>query len=77
VSCPGVEDLVEDGVTGRIVDRDPAALFRAVSSLIADPDVTHSFGQAAATAAKHRRLTPSGRRLAHFLEAILSRKQLH
>jgi len=77
VSCPGVDDLIEDGVSGRIVDHDPAALVRAIDSLIADPEVSHRLGHAAAATAERRRLTPSGRRLAQFLEAILSRKQLH
>jgi glycosyltransferase involved in cell wall biosynthesis len=76
-SCSGVGDLIEDGVSGRVVDRDPAALAQAVDSLIADPDVAHRFGNAAAAVAGHRRLTPAGKRLARFLEEILSRKQLH
>ncbi len=42
VSFPGVEDLIEDGVSGRIVDRDPAALSEAVDFLIADPDVSRT-----------------------------------
>jgi glycosyltransferase involved in cell wall biosynthesis len=77
VSCTGVEDLVEDGLSGRIVNRDPAALASAVDDLIADPDTAHRFGKTAATAAEDRRLAPVGRRLARFLEAILSQIQLH
>ena len=77
VSYPGVEDLIEDGVNGRIVDRDPAALSGAIDILIADPDVAHNFGQAAAATAVDRRLAPIGRRLGEFLEETISRKQLH
>jgi glycosyltransferase involved in cell wall biosynthesis len=77
VSYPGVEDLIEDGVTGRIVDRDPAALASTVDFLITDSNVAERFGSAAAAAAADRRLAPVGRRLARFLEETLSRKQLH
>ena len=77
VSYPGVEDLIEDGITGRIVDRDPAALASTVDFLITDSNVADRFGSAAAAAAADRRLAPVGRRLAQFLEEILSRKQLH
>jgi glycosyltransferase involved in cell wall biosynthesis len=77
VSSPGVEDLIEDGISGRIVDRDPADLSEAVAFLIADPDVSERFGNAAAAAAENRRLVPTGERLARFLESVLSQKQLH
>jgi glycosyltransferase involved in cell wall biosynthesis len=77
VSWPGVEDLIEDGVSGRIVDRDSSALSRAVDSLIAGPNAAHRLGTAAAEAAENRMLAPVGGRLARFLESILSRKQLH
>jgi glycosyltransferase involved in cell wall biosynthesis len=77
VSWPGVEDLIEDGVSGRIVDRDSSALARAVDSLIADPEAAHRLGTTAAEATKDRMLITVGRRLAHFLDSILSRKQLH
>jgi len=77
VSCPGVEDLIDDGVCGRVVDRDPGALAPAVDFIIANPDVAHRFGNAAATAAENRRLAPIGRRLAEFLEGILSKIRLH
>jgi glycosyltransferase involved in cell wall biosynthesis len=76
-SWPGVEDLVEDGVSGRIVDHDPAALADAVEFFITNPDVAHLFGDAAATAAENRRLAPIGRRLAQFLEEVLTQKKLH
>jgi len=77
VSCPGVEDLIEDGVSGRIVGRDPAALASTVDFLITDSNVADRFGSAATAAAADRRLQPVGRRLAQFLEEILSKKQLH
>jgi glycosyltransferase involved in cell wall biosynthesis len=77
VACSGVEDLIDDGVSGRIVDRDPAVLSEAVDSLIANPDAAHRFGDAAATAARDRRLASVGSRLARYLEEVLPQKQLH
>jgi len=77
VSHPGVEDLIDDGVSGRIVDPDPSALARAADSLLADPNAAPRFGDTAATVAEDRRLAPVGRRLAQFLEATLARERLH
>lgn len=77
VSCSGVADLVEDGITGRIVNRNPAALVSAVDSLIADPEIAHRYVRAATAAAEGRRFVQVGRSLAQFLDAVLSRKQLH
>jgi len=71
VSCPGVEDLVEDGVTGRFVGRDPVALADAVSVLIKEPERSRRLGGAAADAAAQRRFAPVGERLAVFLDGIL------
>ncbi len=71
VSCPGVEDLVEDGVTGRIVGRDPVALADAASALIKDPERSRRLGGAAAEAVARRRFAPVGERLAVFLDGIL------
>ena len=72
ISCSGVEDLVEDGVTGRIVDRNPAALASAIDYLIADSEVAHRFGKTAAKAANCRRLAPSGKHLAAFFDTTLN-----
>ncbi|MFV2073421.1 MAG: glycosyltransferase family 4 protein [Thermoanaerobaculales bacterium] len=66
----GVEDLIEDGRTGRIVAADPAMLARAVSVLLTDPEARRRLGSAGATVAEDRRLVPSGRRLAAFLASI-------
>jgi glycosyltransferase involved in cell wall biosynthesis len=76
-SWPGVDDLIEDGVSGRITDRDSSSLARTADCLIADPASAHRLGTAAADAAAKRTLAPAGRRLAHFLESVNSRKQLH
>jgi len=76
VAYPGVEDLVEDGVSGRVADRDPTALSEAIDDFIAHPEVAHRFGQAAADAAKERRFVPVGRRLAQFLEKVHSHIEL-
>jgi glycosyltransferase involved in cell wall biosynthesis len=71
VDWPGVVDLVEDGVSGRVVDRDPDALARAVFSLINEEETSRRLGSAAASAAEKRRMAPVGRRLARFLESTL------
>ena len=43
----GLPEVVEDGVTGLVVPRgDPAALARAIGSLLADPDRRREMGQA-------------------------------
>ncbi len=71
VSTSGVEDLIHDGVTGRIVDHNPAALAEAVGSLIADPGIARRLGPAAAAAAANRRFGHVGDRLARFLDKFL------
>ncbi len=71
-SYPGVGDLIDDGVDGRIVDRDPDALVKAVSSLINDSEAADRLGRAAAGSVVERRMAPVGDRLAHFLEGILA-----
>jgi glycosyltransferase involved in cell wall biosynthesis len=73
VSHPGVEDLVVDGVSGRIVDRDPAAVAHVVDSLVAGRESAARLGNAATIAAESRWLAPIGERLASFLEEILTR----
>jgi len=77
VSCPGVEDLIEDGVSGRIVIRNPAAMAKAVDSLIADSDVALRIGEASAVAVSDRRPVCVGECLVQFLEGVHSRVQLH
>jgi glycosyltransferase involved in cell wall biosynthesis len=72
-SYPGVEDLVEDGVTGRLVSRDPVALAAAAKSLIKDPEKPRRMGDAAAEAAAERRFAPVGERFVRFLETILAK----
>jgi len=72
VSCPGVEDLVEDGVTGRIVDRSAGVLAEAANTLINNPESAHRLGEAAACAASKRQFTPTGNRLALFLDQVLA-----
>lgn len=69
-AADGVADLVEDGVTGRIVAPDPGSLAAAVDALLADPVAARTIGRAAAAATATRRLEPSGRRLAGFLDGL-------
>ena len=71
VSFPGVEDLVEDGVNGRVVVRDPAALAETVNALINDPESSRRLGHSAVDAASERQFAPVGKRIALFLDEIL------
>ena len=71
VSFPGVEDLVEDGVNGRVVVRDPAALAKAVNALINDPESSRRLGHSAVDAASERQFASVGKRIALFLDEIL------
>ena len=69
----GVGDLIDDGVNGRIVDRDPDALAKTICSLINDSGTAQRIGTAAGSAVGGRRLAPVGDRLAQFLDGIRSR----
>ena len=42
----GVRTVVRDGVTGTVVDRDPAELARAVRELLDDPERRQAYGEA-------------------------------
>ncbi len=66
----GVPDLIEDGVTGRIVQPAPEALAAAVTELVRDPSLSRLLGSRAAEAVTARRFVPAGRRLAAFLEDV-------
>jgi glycosyltransferase involved in cell wall biosynthesis len=66
-AIPGVDDLIDDGVTGRIVGRTSDALATAVSALLKDPQASRSLGESASRSADSRRFAPSGKRLAEFL----------
>jgi glycosyltransferase involved in cell wall biosynthesis len=68
----GVEDLVKDGVTGRIVSGGAESMAPEVSSLLCDRETASRLGKAAADAARDRRVIPSGRRLAEFLERVVA-----
>lgn len=70
VAQDGVADLVDDGVTGRIVDRDPGALAAAVDALVLDRAASRALAAAAAAAVASRRFEPCGRRLAAFLDTL-------
>jgi len=75
VELPGVEDLVEDRRTGRIVAPTPRALAGAVDELLADPDLAGRLGRAGATAVQGRRFAPVGRRLAEFLDELTAARR--
>jgi glycosyltransferase involved in cell wall biosynthesis len=71
-AIPGVGDLIDDNVNGRIVEGDPAALTNAVNSVIHDAETARRLGQAATASARNRWLAPVGEHLARFLEDVLS-----
>ena len=53
-AVPGIQELIQDGVTGRLVPhRDPAALADAIEALLADPTAA----AALAEAGRHQALT--------------------
>jgi glycosyltransferase involved in cell wall biosynthesis len=72
VALPGVEDLIENEVTGRIAPSAPVDLAEAVDALLRSPDVAHRLGEAAATAVEARRMAPVGHRMREFLEEVLN-----
>ncbi len=71
-AIPGVEDLIDHGLTGRIAPAQPQALATEIAALLADPEARRRIGAAGASAAKERRLVPSGRRLAEFLSQVVT-----
>jgi len=73
VAYPGVEDLIEDGVTGRVVDRSAGVLAEAGNTLINNHESARRLGEASARVASKRRLEPTGNRLALFLDHVLAR----
>jgi len=73
VAYPGVENLIEAGVTALIVDSDPVALADAAHALIKDSERSRRLGDAAAKAAAERRFGPVGERIARFIETIPAR----
>jgi glycosyltransferase involved in cell wall biosynthesis len=71
VARPGVEDLIEDGVTGLIASDGPADLADAVEVLLRSPEIARRLGDAAAIAVEARRFAPIGRRVKEFLKTVL------
>ena len=69
-AVPGVEDLVVDGRTGRVVQATAADLARAVAELLADRAAAARLAAAGREAVTERRLAPSGECLLRFLEEV-------
>ncbi len=67
----GVRDLIDDGVTGRIVPASPEALGEATAELLRQPALTVAMGIAAAEAAESRRFSAVGPAMAEVLRKIL------
>jgi glycosyltransferase involved in cell wall biosynthesis len=76
VSWPGVKDLIDDGLSGRVIDGDPRVLATSINCLINDREASRRLGDAARQAAEQRRMMPVGTRYAQFLERILAEKGL-
>lgn len=72
-AIPGIEDLIEDQRTGRIVPSSPDELAAAVSQLIRRPDRSIDMGRSAAEAVARRRFKPSGELLLAFFQELGSR----
>ncbi len=70
-AIPGVEDLILDRVTGRIVPGTPEDLASAVAELVRRPDLAAAMGRNAARAVEARRFRPVGEAILAFLERLL------
>lgn len=70
-AIPGVEDLVQDRVTGRIVPGTPEDLASSVAELVRRPDLAAAMGERAARAVETRRFRAVGSALLAFLERLL------
>jgi len=69
---PGVRDLIEDGVTGRIVPGEAEALAEAMGELLDQPHLARAMGSAAYLATESRRFPPLGLALSNYLEGIIA-----
>jgi len=73
----GVPELIQDGVTGRLVPReDPSALAKAVEEVLADPAAAAELGRAARRRVEQRYSTEEWiRRLESFYERLLTSEE--
>lgn len=69
---PGVPDLIEDGITGRITGADPDALAAAVAPLLRTPALARTLGAAGAQVAETRRFPAVGAALHSFLQTVVT-----
>jgi len=72
-AIPGVEDLVEDGRTGRIVPRTPEGLAAGIQELVDAPALRERLGMEAAAAVGVRRFRPVGETILRFLQEAAER----
>lgn len=72
VRAPGVEELVQDGVTGFLVPEDPAAFALAVDTLLADEARRRGFGERAREAVRDYAAERTGSRLLALYEALIA-----
>ncbi len=66
-AIPGVEDMVADGISGRIVPPTAEGLAAGIQELAGQPELAEAMGRRAAEAVGDRRFVPTGRALLEFL----------
>ena len=72
-AIPGVEALVDDGRTGRIVPRTAEGLAAGVQEVADRPEFAAALAREAAAAVEPRRFEPCGRMILDFLERTAER----
>ena len=68
----GVSDLIEDGVTGRIVDPTPSAFAEVIGELLDDRERTRDIRRVAAQSVEDRRMVTVGSQLVEFLNRLIA-----
>ena len=73
IACPipGIEDLIEDGVSGRIVAADATVIAATITELMEDVDQLHRLARAGEQSTANRSLDVVGRSLRSFLESFV------
>jgi hypothetical protein len=69
-----VQDLVDDGRSGRVVAPDADAMAVATDELLGSDDLRAGMAERAVAAAETRRFEPAGRLLASHLAEVVARR---